>query len=122
MSAADELLALYGEWHRCTELETRAIEASAWEDVVRIQADKAALQPAIVGASETLQDRAGQVGQIRGRIEDALLNLIQGELTNRKQIDSRLAEARGQRTALDRSVNRLRDVRRAYGRSTTSEA
>jgi hypothetical protein len=122
MSAADELLALYGEWHRCTDLETRAIEAGAWEEVVRIQADKAALQPAIVGASERLQDRADSVGPIRGRIEETLLNLVQGERSNRKQIDSRLAEARGQQTALDRSVNRLRDVRRAYGRSTTSEA
>jgi hypothetical protein len=122
MSASREVLALYEQWRLHTEMETRAIDASAWEDVVRIQADKASLQPAIIRASDSLQVPNCHAAEDRARIEELLLNLIQSELSNRQQIHSRLAETRGQREALNRSANQLRDIRRAYGRSTTSEA
>jgi hypothetical protein len=111
MSSPTELLALYQEWLQLTGAETRAIAASAWEQVGEVQSAKALLQPAIRRLSVALKGGAVAVPE---DISQLLAELISCERANQDMVGSQLAAARAERAALGESASRLRDIRRAY--------
>ena len=109
MSPADELGALYEQWHRLTEDEGAAIEGGAWTQVEHYQLAKSRLQPRIVEVSQRL-DAAAHEEQFRPIID----KLIELERRNSARVEEQRRAAQQQKQELDKSSRQLRQVHQSY--------
>ncbi|MBM3823949.1 MAG: hypothetical protein FJ404_13875 [Verrucomicrobia bacterium] len=115
------LLGLYEEWRRISQLESEAIDNTAWTQVDSLQNSKYQLQSSILEATRALYTEASEAHLHRGRLDDEIRNVIQDLMLMERRNADRLAlkqrELEHRRAELDRASRNLRQVHRAYGTS-----
>jgi hypothetical protein len=115
MDAVEQLWAVYGKWKRLTEQEGLAIRQSNWSLVDQAQVEKRTLQPEIIHLTEQIHSRfspdsGGFDTQMRGVVNELILLETQNNLA----VQSCLAAANEERSSLEGTSNRLRQVHSRY--------
>ena len=117
-AARSQLLELYAEWRRLTDLEGEAIRAADWPAVEEQQNLKHALQPRITRASIWFREAALAGGlpetQFETEFRPVVGELVDLELRNREELCRRREALQADRQSMGQSANRLRGIRRSY--------
>ncbi|MBI3876442.1 MAG: hypothetical protein HY300_10915 [Verrucomicrobia bacterium] len=114
MSAREELLDLYRQWQRHTEAETAAIETDNWPELTRRQSLKVALQPRITVTAAHCEAANNTRPEAEPQFRSLVESLALLEQQNSTLLTRRIAAARGQLDATDRTTRTLRRVHRSY--------
>ncbi len=120
MEVNAQLLELYQEWKRLTELEGAAIRASDWAGVRHCQKSKQELQPQIIRATDAAKNAPGGGREFEAQIRDCVNELIQLETRNSETLERRLEEVERSREELDQTSHRLKRVQKSYTRGRGS--
>lgn len=120
-----ELHGLYAQWNSLTQAEGGAIRAGAWSELARLQASKAALQPAIQRAHEALEHECAVQGEpdrnlIEREFRPVVEKLVTLERQNLDQLNRMLEQAGAQRRELETAARTLRHVHQAYAQRRES--
>ena len=112
MSAHAELLELYQEWKRLTEVEAAAIRVSDWAEVRSCQEEKQELRPKIIRATEAAKKNPD--AEFDAKIRECINELILLETRNSEGLGRRLEAVEREMSELDRTTTRLKQVHKSY--------
>lgn len=118
MNAFDELLSLYERWRVLTGWEAKAIRDGDWDQMTACQQQKTLLQSKIVEVSDRLAlehraDRNRKMAE-RAQLQTLLEKLVTQESENQENLARRRAVLEAEKVQLDRAIQNLGDVSRAY--------
>ncbi len=120
-----DLEALFDEWARLTESETRAISGNDWDEVQRQQHQKeqlmARMNCCLEGLRETAQGREGIHFEFNRRLRPAIDRLISLELENSHLLSALREQTRRELTECNRAAENLRGLSRVYGPTNNSQ-
>lgn len=105
----DELLALLAEWGRCSTLESQAVGASNWNEVLRLQRCKNDLQQRISLLPPSCPNPA-----VQQKIEQKVRELIEQQAQLEQALILQRKAASLQQAQWQSTVGHLRKIRHAY--------
>lgn len=117
MMIDSQLWDLYDEWKRLTEAEGMAILTSDWPEVRRCQSGKQQLQPAIIRLTDLAKKEMASITarhHFEDRIREIVNELIVLESRNSNHLKERIAHTQRERSQLDITSQRLRQVHNSY--------
>jgi hypothetical protein len=117
MESASHLWELYEEWKRLTLAEGAAISVSDWPQVRRCQSAKKELQSRIIRCTEITKGACAsplEQEQIDTHVRSFVNELIVLETQNNSILQARLENLARERSEIDRTASRLRQVHKSY--------
>lgn len=117
MAIDSQLWDRYHEWKRLTECEGMAILTSDWPEVRRCQTAKQHLQPEIIRLTDLAKKEIASTSarhNFEHRIREVVNELILLESRNSTHLKERIAHTERERSQLDLTSQRLRQVHQSY--------